>query len=176
MFGMLQDRTQLATWGVSIVARAGDLIRYANNRDGEMLRIDALLCAVIALTFPWIVYIGERVKRLERGLTQATIELDDVEESSWRDELTSLYNRRAINVSLDEAKQRADATCEPLSLCVVDLDHFKRYNDELGHLAGRCGAAFAHSCRTGCAAPTSSGATAARSSSRSSQARTCAAR
>jgi len=153
MFGMLRmTGRRLATWGgISIVALALVIwLRYANNRDGEMLRIDALLCAVIAVTFPWIVYIGERVKRLERGLTQAAIELDDIEESSWRDELTSLYNRRAINVSLDEAKQRADATGEPLSLCVVDLDRFKRYNDELGHLEGDAVLrAFAHSAQNG---------------------------
>ena len=101
-----------------------------------MLRLDALLCAVMAVTFPWFVYIGERVKRLERGLADASIELDDVEQAAWRDELTGLYNRRAINVALDEAKQRADAIDEPLSICVIDLDHFKRFNDELGHLEG----------------------------------------
>ena len=90
----------------------------------------------MAVTFPWFVYIGERVKRLERGLTEASIEIEDIEETAWRDDLTGVYNRRALNVALDEAKQRADATGEPLSLCVIDLDHFKRFNDELGHLAG----------------------------------------
>jgi hypothetical protein len=100
-------------------------LRYIKNGDADMLRIDAMLCAVMALTFPWFVYFGERVKRLERGLTEASIELEDIEDSAWRDELTGVYNRRAINVSLDEAKHRADAIDEPLSLCVIDLDHFK---------------------------------------------------
>ena len=139
MFGMLRlSARRLARWGgISIILFAVVIwLRYANNRDVEILRVDALLCAVMAVTFPWFVYIGERVKRLERGLTDASIELDDVEEAAWRDELTGLYNRRAINVALDEAKQHADAVDEPLSICIIDLDHFKRFNDELGHLAG----------------------------------------
>jgi diguanylate cyclase (GGDEF)-like protein len=90
------------------------------------------------------------VKRLERGFTAATMELDDVEESSWRDELTGVYNRRAINFALDEAKQHADTTGEPLSLGILDLDQFKRYNDELGHLAGDAVLrAFAHTIQGG---------------------------
>src|SRR5204862_4513102 len=110
MFGMLRmSGRRLAKWGgISIIAYAVIIwLRYANNRDAESLRVDALLCAVMAVTFPWFVYICERVKRLERGLTEASLELEDIEETAWRDDLTGIYNRRAINVALDEAKQRA---------------------------------------------------------------------
>ena len=139
MFGMLRMSGGRLTvlGGLSILSFALVIwLRYLNKRDGENLRQDALLCAVMAVTFPWFVYFGERIKRLQRGLTEASIELEDIEETAWRDELTGVYNRRAINVALDEAKQRADATGEPLALCVIDLDHFKRFNDQLGHLAG----------------------------------------
>jgi diguanylate cyclase (GGDEF)-like protein len=153
MFGMLRmSGRRLAKWGgISIISFVAVIwLRYANNRDAEMLRIDALLCAVMVVTLPWFVYIGERVKRLERGFTAATMELDDVEESSWRDELTGVYNRRAINVALDQAKENADNTGEPLSLGILDLDQFKRYNDELGHLAGDAVLrAFAHTIQGG---------------------------
>jgi diguanylate cyclase (GGDEF)-like protein len=153
MFGMLRmGGRRLAKWGgISIISFAVVIwLRYANHRDVEALRLDALLCAVMAVTFPWFVYFGERVKRLQRGLTEASIELEDVEERAWRDDLTGVYNRRAVNVALDEAKQRADATGEPLSLCVIDLDHFKRFNDELGHLAGDAVLrTFAHAVQAG---------------------------
>jgi diguanylate cyclase (GGDEF)-like protein len=153
MFGMLRmSARRLAVHGaVSIIAFAIIIwLRYANDKNIENLRLDALLCAVMAVTFPWFVYIGERINRLERGLTQASMELEDIEETAWRDELTGVYNRRALNVALDEAKQRADATREPLSLCVIDLDHFKRFNDELGHLAGDdVLRAFAHTVQAG---------------------------
>jgi diguanylate cyclase (GGDEF)-like protein len=148
IFGMLRmNGRRLAKWGgISILSLAVVIgLRYANNRNIEMLRLDAMLCAVMAVTFPWFVYFGERVKRLERGLTEASLQLEDIEETAWRDDLTGVYNRRAINVALDEAKQRADAISEPLSICVIDLDHFKRFNDELGHLEGDAVLkAFAH--------------------------------
>ena len=139
MFGMLRmsGRRLSVLGGLSILSFALVIwLRYMNKRDVENLRLDALLCAVMAVTFPWFVYFGERIKRLQRGLTEASIELEDIEETAWRDELTGVYNRRALNVALDEAKQRADTTGEPVSICVIDLDHFKRFNDELGHLAG----------------------------------------
>ena len=139
MFGMLRMSSRRLTLlgALSILSFAVVIwLRYLNKRDVENLRLDALLCAVMAVTFPWFVYFGERIKRLERGLTEASIELEDIEETAWRDELTGVYNRRALNVAMDEAKQRADATGEPMALCVIDLDHFKRFNDELGHLAG----------------------------------------
>ena len=148
MFGMLRlTWRNLAQWGgISILAFALVIVlRYRNDGDVEVLRLDALLCVVMAVTFPWIVYIGERVKRLERRLTDTSIELEDAEQTAWRDELTGLYNRRAVNVALNEAKAHADVTGEPLSLCVIDLDHFKRFNDALGHLEGDAVLrAFAH--------------------------------
>jgi diguanylate cyclase len=153
MFGMLRmsGRRLAALGAVSLMSFALVIwLRYANNHDVENLRLDALLGAVMAVTFPWFVYFGERVKRLQRGLTEASIELEDVEETTWRDDLTGVYNRRALIVALDQAKQRADATLEPLSICMIDLDHFKRFNDELGHLAGdEVLRAFAHATQGG---------------------------
>src|SRR5262249_42399869 len=37
---------------------------------------------------------------------------------------------------MEESKRRADLSGEPLSICVIDLDSFKRYNDEFDHLTG----------------------------------------
>ena len=64
------------------------------------------------------------------------IKLEDIEEKARRDDLTGVYNRRALVAAMEEAKQRADAAGEPLSICVIDLDLFKRYNDEFDHLTG----------------------------------------
>jgi len=111
-------------------------LRYASTSDADALRSDALHLGVLLVTTPWFVLIGEHVKRLRRGLTEASIRLEGIEESSRRDDLTGVYNRRALILAMEEAKHWADAAREPLSLCVIDLDRFKRYNDEFDQLTG----------------------------------------
>jgi diguanylate cyclase (GGDEF)-like protein len=139
MFGMLRSSgTKLAVLGFVSLAAFALVIwrRYANNHDAEMLRLDILQLVVIAMTFPWLVFIGGRVKRLQRDLVDVNMKLEDIEEKARHDDLTGVYNRRALIAAMEEAKQRAHAAGEPLSICVIDLDLFKRYNDEFDHLTG----------------------------------------
>lgn len=55
---------------------------------------------------------------------------------SQHDSLTGLLNRRAIENSLDKEAQRLQRFGEIYSVMLVDIDHFKRINDNLGHAAG----------------------------------------
>ncbi|MBU0916312.1 MAG: GGDEF domain-containing protein [Gammaproteobacteria bacterium] len=55
---------------------------------------------------------------------------------SQHDSLTGLLNRRAIENSLDKEAQRLQRFGEVYSVMLVDIDHFKRINDNLGHAAG----------------------------------------
>lgn len=139
MFGMLRHSgVKLAVLGfVSLLSFALMIgLRYANGHDAQVLKLDLLQFAVMAVTLPWFLYIGGRVKRLQRGLSEVHVKLEDIEEQARRDDLTGIYNRRALLVAMEESKQRADAAGEPLSICVIDLDLFKRYNDEFDHLTG----------------------------------------
>jgi two-component system, cell cycle response regulator len=52
------------------------------------------------------------------------------------DPLTKIANRRHFDGFLEKEWQRAIRSGEPLSLIVLDVDHFKLYNDSLGHAAG----------------------------------------
>jgi len=52
------------------------------------------------------------------------------------DILTSLKNRRAFDEKLAMLTSLAHRNASPLSLLMIDIDHFKAYNDEYGHLAG----------------------------------------
>jgi diguanylate cyclase (GGDEF)-like protein len=52
------------------------------------------------------------------------------------DSLTGVANRRSWDHELVRAAVAAESTGSPLAVVVVDLDHFKNYNDEHGHLAG----------------------------------------
>jgi diguanylate cyclase (GGDEF)-like protein len=55
---------------------------------------------------------------------------------SMNDGLTGLYNRAWLNDMLPEMVSSAHREGAPLSLVMIDLDHFKRFNDSHGHLAG----------------------------------------
>nr|WP_246344071.1 GGDEF domain-containing protein [Acidocella aromatica] len=52
------------------------------------------------------------------------------------DALTGIPNRRAYDQKLTEEYSRAKRTGAPLSLLMLDIDNFKQYNDNFGHLAG----------------------------------------
>ncbi|MEM8512151.1 two-component system cell cycle response regulator [Massilia sp. MP_M2] len=52
------------------------------------------------------------------------------------DPLTRIANRRHFDAFLEKEWQRAIRNGQPLSLIVIDVDHFKGYNDSLGHAAG----------------------------------------
>jgi diguanylate cyclase (GGDEF)-like protein len=55
---------------------------------------------------------------------------------SQHDSLTGLLNRRAIELSLAKEAHRLKRFDEPYAVLLLDIDHFKRINDELGHAAG----------------------------------------
>lgn len=52
------------------------------------------------------------------------------------DALTGLANRRQFNTTIENEIRRSARSNQPLSLLMIDADHFKNYNDALGHLAG----------------------------------------
>lgn len=57
-------------------------------------------------------------------------------EQSIRDPLTHLFNRRYLEESLNLELARANRSEAPLGLMMIDVDHFKRFNDTFGHDAG----------------------------------------
>jgi len=58
------------------------------------------------------------------------------QELSTKDDLTGLYNRRHFFERFERETYRADRYGRPVSLLMVDIDHFKNYNDSYGHLRG----------------------------------------
>ena len=57
---------------------------------------------------------------------------------SIRDPLTGLFNRRYLEETLERELRRALRLGEPLGLLMIDVDHFKQFNDLHGHEAGDC--------------------------------------
>ncbi|SOB98607.1 PAS domain S-box-containing protein/diguanylate cyclase (GGDEF)-like protein [Ureibacillus xyleni] len=52
------------------------------------------------------------------------------------DDLTGLYNRHYLDIKVEEEMRRADQANEPLSMIIIDLDFFKKVNDQWGHPVG----------------------------------------
>ncbi len=71
------------------------------------------------------------------SLSLANIQLRErLQQQSVRDPLTGLYNRRYLEESIQRELGRAKREQTPLSIIMLDLDHFKRINDEHGHSTG----------------------------------------
>lgn len=81
-----------------------------------------------------------RVVSLMSNQAAAAIALIELAEANRRlalhDGLTDLLNRRAFDESLERAASQASRGGQPLSLLMIDLDHFKRLNDTWGHTVG----------------------------------------
>jgi diguanylate cyclase len=71
----------------------------------------------------------EKIENLRENLEVA-------EETGMRDSLTSLWNRRAFDKMLALQVESAPKKNSPLSIILADIDHFKRINDNFGHLIG----------------------------------------
>jgi two-component system, cell cycle response regulator len=76
---------------------------------------------------------GERILALQAQLLAAQEALHTL---ATRDELSGLYNRRAVMERLDQELARVSKEGGQLSVLLVDVDHFKRLNDDRGHLTG----------------------------------------
>ncbi len=79
-------------------------------------------------------------KARERELLEVTRQLAEANEELRRlsslDGLTGIPNRRRFDEFLAHEWKRASRQASPLSIILLDLDHFKAYNDRYGHLAG----------------------------------------
>lgn len=75
------------------------------------------------------------VSRIGPGLSNLKLR-ESLKSLALRDGLTGLYNRRFLDDALQRLLSIVDRSGDPFSLIMVDLDHFKRFNDDFGHEAG----------------------------------------
>ena len=98
------------------------------QRDGTLRAMDLTLTPMIGdqPLFVALLHDITHHKQSENALQRAAL----------IDPLTKIANRRHFDTFLEKEWQRAVRSSQPLSLIVLDVDHFKGYNDSLGHAAG----------------------------------------
>jgi polar amino acid transport system substrate-binding protein len=119
-------------------------IRYENGFDYiAMYKIVAIALFIIILILYWNRKIGERKKELEmlyNQLKNKDLKLqkanEELEILSSIDKLTNIYNRRKIDSYLIDEIQRSERSGDGFSLIMIDIDYFKKVNDDFGHQVG----------------------------------------
>lgn len=105
-------------------AGADDFVTKPFDRNELLIRVRSML----------------RIKVLHDRLTQKIAELESAKKRLRQladtDPLTSLYNKRYLIKALRNEVSRASRYKNPLSLVMIDVDHFKAINDEFGHVSG----------------------------------------
>lgn len=98
-----------------------DVVHVVRNAQGEVE-------SLVGFMFD----ISERKKTEEKLLALQK----ELEALSFKDGLTGIANRRQFDTSLAREWESARQSQQPLSLLLIDVDHFKQYNDLYGHLQG----------------------------------------
>jgi len=114
---------------------ASEKLRTAKSREQIKAVVDGLLKSTHEMR--------ETNKALENRLVLSKSEISNLQHSleairaeSLTDPLTGLGNRKYFDRSFEMAVRAAQASGEPLSLLMFDIDHFKSFNDSYGHLTG----------------------------------------
>jgi diguanylate cyclase (GGDEF)-like protein len=135
------DRCSLLVLPLAVQGAARGLLVLVNRLSGGAFTQDRL-DAVRLISGPLMVSLGnaqlygsleERVADRTKALEAANQKLAEL---SATDSLTGLANRRRFTEVLRREWDRAVRTGTPLGVLMIDVDRFKRYNDEYGHLAG----------------------------------------
>ena len=78
----------------------------------------------------------KKVEEAEKQINELTAKLDYISEVAHEDFLTGALNRRGMDEAINREFTRADRHNTPLSLAMIDIDHFKKINDTMGHSTG----------------------------------------
>jgi diguanylate cyclase (GGDEF)-like protein len=85
---------------------------------------------------PLAVALDDMARKLAGREEELRIANEHLEELASLDGLTGLANRRGFDRQIDHEWRRATDRYEPIALMMIDIDHFKLYNDRYGHVAG----------------------------------------
>ena len=85
---------------------------------------------------PLAIALDDMARKLAGREEELRIANEHLEELASLDGLTGLANRRGFDRQLEQEWRRAGEINEPVALMMIDIDHFKLYNDRYGHVSG----------------------------------------
>ena len=126
---------------LSVLDDAADTLLVVALEDSELLQIPAEKLWQIIDEFHGVArnllhLLAFRIRAANAQLRRKQKVGEFYRQMSMNDGLTGLYNRGWLNAELPNLVQRAREFNEPISIIMIDLDHFKRFNDEYGHQMG----------------------------------------
>jgi diguanylate cyclase (GGDEF)-like protein/PAS domain S-box-containing protein len=103
--------------------------------DGEMIGLIALQRAGDGESTEDLALLETAVRPLELAIANIRLR-ETLHRQAIRDPLTGLFNRRYMEESLERELHRMARRSVPLGVIMIDIDHFKQFNDDYGHAAG----------------------------------------
>ena len=160
--GLVYARMFTIAWGTLLLSVMANSLGYLGVIDSMFIQRHAIMMGsgIEILLLSWVLavrYNEQRRERLEAqeryneelegSVEERTFELQialrelqdvnaELEKRNFEDALTGLYNRRYFSQQLEKEYRRAYRNKRPLSLMMVDIDHFKLVNDTHGHFIG----------------------------------------
>lgn len=109
--------------------------------DCELLAVDVDRLWKLVEEYPplarnLLTIMAERVRSTNQALAESEARAAARQRDALTDALTGAFNRRWLEEMLPRYMQRAQVARRPFTLAMLDLDHFKRYNDSWGHAGG----------------------------------------
>ena len=130
-----EDRSTVVIEGSNLVVRAADS-RPFTDTEREFVREVFELIRIAEQTDARLRMFEDRIGKLEGENLDLLMQNRSLSEISARDSLTGLYNRWYVMEKIDSEMNRALRHGSPMSVLMLDLDHFKSVNDSFGHSVG----------------------------------------
>jgi len=124
------------------VGRMGELLSEQpsagelGNRTDEVGTLMKSFTGMLSTIEQQAIEINTFATRLDAAYKELEITNTKLKETSFRDEVTGLYNRRFFSLRLEEELSRFKRFNHPVSVVSIDIDGFKNVNDEFGHAVG----------------------------------------
>jgi diguanylate cyclase (GGDEF)-like protein len=144
--GFAESAGLLAAGTVFGIVANGGQVQLETNPAVTVVSIAFLAVYLLILTFDaygraaTLAEVRRKLRNSEQSLQQRLVEIEylqtQLREQANRDPLTGVYNRRYLDATLGRELAQARRGGKDLSLLLLDIDHFKRINDDFGHPAG----------------------------------------